>query len=446
MNRAILSSQNDLFGQAMFTRLSGEAGKYITGTDLSFRLGSGGEQSKDLLVVGVFHRSPLTPPGGLTLVDSQDVVDDTGITQTLSVFSKVLVAADLGKLQQFTQALPDRMGMVYSVYRPVNALGTISMVAKAKSALANTASPWPYASVTATKPGQLMVVLQTRVSAMTTDRYTGDAPLLQSSEPVGARLLMAHRNYNSDPVAAGDALTDGDLIPDTSVASISAVFDVDPVQAPVAQSVVLRSDANGVTLDITESGRLMTVRNTASATQWHKTSGTKSHTWYDLNGPGQWYFEAEVVTAPAAGPSMAIGVAYDAEVTGSGPNGGTGAYEAGKRDRRQFFSDGTFRNPSTGDYVAFGPAWAVGDIIGVGVSQFMIRDIDGQFPRAVFLRLYINGVMVGETFMDVMPDGTSMAGFISEYPIVPHLCCYGPNGKLRVNPTLKRLPPGYKPW
>lgn len=63
-------------------------------------------QPGDLLVVGVMHRSAMSPPAGWTLVGT---ATDAGNNQFHSVFSKVAVGGDAGSNVTFTQAASGRM-------------------------------------------------------------------------------------------------------------------------------------------------------------------------------------------------------------------------------------------------------------------------------------------------------------------------------------------------
>lgn len=184
----------------------------------------------------------------------------------------------------------------------------------------------------------------------------------------------------------------------------------------IPQDVSFSSVTDGVSTDITESGKLWTVKTTAINATWHKAEVDSAKT------TGKWYYEVEVIwTMLVDAREPAIGIAPEGTSTQSTQSGSN---NAGSGGRIQYFASGEKREGGT--YAAYGATFQDGDIIGIA--------FDGD---ARTITAYKNGVSQG-----VMYSG------IAAGPFVPHFCRYHAvtGGGFRLKSSLLYLPSGYNVW
>lgn len=185
---------------------------------------------------------------------------------------------------------------------------------------------------------------------------------------------------------------------------------------PSAIGTVLSSASDGVSTDVTESGKLWTVKTGATNATWHKAESAFSRS------VGKWYYEVEVIWDQYIdGREPAIGIAPSGTATTSADGGTSNAGDGG---RLQYFGSGEKR--SGGTYEAYGDPFLGGDIIGIA------WDADARTVTA-----YKNGVSQGVMFSSVPAGG-----------YVPHLCRFHAitGGGFRLASVLTYLPSGYAAW
>lgn len=422
----VTASQGGIWQKAMFKPISADDTLAGNTKKLGKRFGAAGELAGDLAIFAVMHRSNLTVPAGLTLISSQSITDATGIVQSLSVYYIKLGVDDIGRLFEFEQVLEKRMAVASTVHRPANITAPLTLEAWADDSLADAAAPWPAAPVTATKVGQLIVQIQGRVAAASTDMYLVPEGMLPLSYTKGSRVRMGARIYNNQPLQEGSFDVEGALYDSTSTLSASVVFSV-AIPGAAQNLAWVSSGATGtpISSDITETGRVWRVRPDAEPTYWHKARGIPAK----ATGNGRLFWEVEILEGPAAGGSRvwAIGFARDSISTDSGV--GFSA-DPGIAGRHQWFNDGCVRNDVDGTYPPpITPAWGVGDVIGLSI------DLRSQTRNQV--RGYINGKYVGDLPIS-NADGFNFFG--------PHVCKLGGNGALKFRTTVIDLPENTAIW
>lgn len=183
----------------------------------------------------------------------------------------------------------------------------------------------------------------------------------------------------------------------------------------VSQSMTFTSSYDGITSDITQSGRIWTVRS-AAGDLWHK--ARCSTTRGSVNG--SFYFEVWVLNNGSSS-AMAIGIATAGTSTMSSVGG---VENAGNGSRRQYFNDA--RKRESGVYESYGASYTAGDVIGIGLVKS---------GTSITLTAYKNGVSQG-----------TMYTFTSSATFDPHFCSFQNNGALRSPAEIVYLPPGFIPW
>lgn len=419
----VTAAQGGIWQPAQFKKISSDS---VAGnaSKLSVRFGAGGEQAGDVAVIAVTHRSNLTPPDGLTVLSQQQVLDATGITQSLSVYYIKLALGDLGRLIEFKQVQEKRMAIAYTIHRPASITSPLTLVAFAESTQANAAAPWPAAPVTGTRAGQLVVLAQARVAASSEDMYLVPENFLTQASPKGQRLVLGAKTIYDRLEQAGSFDLSNPAYTATSVLSASVIFSVN-IPGPPQNMTWESSGASGSlpTSDITENGKLWRVRAGAEPTYWHMARCST----LKLPATGQ-YFEVKVVEGPAAGTprSMAIGISRSRQPTTSG------SAAPDNVDMFMWFNDGTIIDTSGSfpwPYVTVTPPWGLGDTVGYSVGNWWLGT---PIPQ----KLYLNGDYVGD-----LPR----TGFLSD-PHAPYFAKLGGGGAFRFPDRLIRLPSGCTVW
>lgn len=404
------------------------ASQVLETVDLSqtLRLGKNGEKPGDLLILAVAHRTALKVDDALQFICTEELVDSTGIHQSLSMYYLQLGANDVGRAFKFTQPLPLRLSVMCSVQRPVNTLAPLTVQAFSQSRHLNAPAPWSVSPVTPTKVGQLVVVTQARVSADTEDVVV--APFLaRNLSPAHSRVSMFALDVQRPRQVEGYFEMPKGSNPSTSVLSVSVVFNLEVPK--IKQEVFMRSAGAEATLpssDITEGGRLWTVRSTAEPTYWHKAASTTFR-----HRAGLKYFEVEIVDGPAigAGRVMGIGVTTTGTTTASGAGPGQNM-----ATERAWFNDGSVYDRAAGVILpGVTPPWGKGDKLGISVD---LTNND-TFGAAGKMYGYLNGKPLGAILPSLYQafDNTSI-----------YVGGLGRAVSLRFPSTLDYMPHGNTAW
>lgn len=430
MSLATIAAPTGVWPSGHFRQVPGadQSAEGVT-TSLTMRLGKFGEKPGDLLVVAVAHRSALVVDAALQLICTEEIQDATGIRQSLSMFYLQLGASDVGRVFKFDQFLALQLSVTYTVQRPVNTLAPLTVEASSHGHTLNASAPWPATPVTPTKVGQLIMVAQARVSVGTKDIV--QAPFLpRSLSKLHSRITMFGKDAlrKGEEVAGAFEMPEG-IYPSTSVLTASVVFSL--TLAKAKQNVLLRSAGATATVpscDITEGGRLWTVRATAEPTYWHKALST-----VDYEEKGVKYFEVEIVDGPAIGDPrrMCIGVASYDTITSSGSGG---LYDM--HSDRVWWNDGSVYDRVRGAIVPnVTPPWGKGDVLGLQVDMMG----NGNYGDNVAGRAYgyLNGVSLGA----ILP---SLYNFTDRTSLM--VGNKGRGASIRFPSTLEQLPHGNTAW